>query len=503
LPPVRGGDGASEGLAPCEVFFRDGLKDEEKGMKFLRFFFLSTFLILGSCGEWPLEESPLFYQGDAARLLLYAHSTSVKPIDVEFTISWIGLEASDGRLIRVLDDPVDLRALDLIDRQILINEAFVEPGSYKAIKIGISNASIKSGAGRASLALPQPGGEVSFPLDIGLDIKQSFVVSFIWNPDKSVAKKVIFEPDIKVEPQTPLARRLLLFISNSASNYISIIDMSLERVIGALTVGDRPMGMVLNSTNDSLYVVNSGSNTISIVDTAHLYILDTIPLVAGIGPAEIVFMPDTDSSIEGRLYIINNISNDVTVVSTATKRILRTIAVGEKPSSIEADITRREVYVTNEKSNNVSIISADSDSVVSTVTVDNRPTGLAIGKENIYVFNEGSSTISIVSPSTRVVEETISLLEPPKRGLKAFSERLFVTNSSTNTLTFVDSQDVIARTLEAGAGPLWLAGDEQRERLYVTNYGGRTVTLFDPLRKRVVKELTVGKSPYGAVLLER
>jgi DNA-binding beta-propeller fold protein YncE len=67
----------------------------------------------------------------------------------------------------------------------------------------------------------------------------------------------------------------------------------------------------------------------------------------------------------------------------------------------------------------------------------------------------------------------------------------------------VDSQDVIARTLEAGAGPLWLAGDEQRERLYVTNYGGRTVTLFDPLRKRVVKELTVGESPYGAVLLER
>jgi YVTN family beta-propeller protein len=250
-------------------------------------------------------------------------------------------------------------------------------------------------------------------------------------------------------------------------------------------------------------VVNSGSNTISIVDTAHLYILDTIPLAAGIGPAEIVFMPDQDSSIEGKLYIINIISNDVTVVSTATNRILRTVAVGEKPSSIDADTTRREVYVTNEKSNNVSIISADSDSVVSTVTVDNRPSGLAIGNEKIYVFNEGSSTISIISPSSRVVEETISSLEPPKRGIKAFNDRLFVANTSTDTLTFLNSQDVISKTIEAGGGPLWLAGDEQRERLYVTNYGGRTVTLFDPIRERVVKELTVGKSPYGAVLLER
>jgi hypothetical protein len=67
----------------------------------------------------------------------------------------------------------------------------------------------------------------------------------------------------------------------------------------------------------------------------------------------------------------------------------------------------------------------------------------------------------------------------------------------------LNSQNVISRTLEAGAGPLWLAGDEQRDRLYVTNYDGRTVTLFDPLRERRVKELTVGKSPYVAILLER
>jgi YVTN family beta-propeller protein len=459
-------------------------------------------MILASCGEWPVEP-PLPYQGSAARLLLYLHSTSIKPSDIEFTISWIGLEAGDGSLVRVVEGPVDLRAIDLVDRQILIKEAFVEPGSYKAIKMGISKASIKRGTGRASLALPQPGGEVSFPFDTRLDRKQSFVVSFIWNPDESVSKRVIFDPDIEVEPQTPSARRLLLFISNNASNYISIIDMSLERVIGAVTVGERPMGMALNSTNDILYVVDSGSRTISLVDTANFYVTDTVLLPAGIGPTEIVFMPDPSVSIEGKLYIVNSISRDVTVADTFTKRILGTIPVGEKPSAIAADTERREVYVTNEESNNLSIISAASDSVVSTVEVDNRPTGVTVGEEKIYVFNEGSSTISIISPSSRTVVETVSLVEPPKRGLKAFRERLFVTNTSTDTLTFLDSQNVISRTLPAGLGPLLLAGDEQRDRLYVTNYGGTTVTLFDPIRERRVKELTVGKSPYGAVLIER
>jgi YVTN family beta-propeller protein len=214
-------------------------------------------------------------------------------------------------------------------------------------------------------------------------------------------------------------------------------------------------------------------------------------------------MPDPESLTEGKLYITNTISNDVTVVSTVAKRTLRTIRVGEKPSHIAADTERREIYVTNEQSNNMSIINADDDSVLATVTVDVRPTGLTIGEENIYVLNEGSSTISKVSPSSRTVVDSISLVEPAKRGLKAFNERLFVANNSTDTLTFLDPRDVVTRTLKSGAGPIGLAGDEQRDRLYVTNNGGRTATIFDPIREMVVKELTVGESPYGAVLIER
>lgn len=471
-------------------------------MKYVRLFFLFSFLLLVSCGELP-QTVPLPYQGDSARLLLYLHSTSLKPSDIEFTISWIGLEAPDGSVVKMVEGPIKVSSLELIDEQILLNEAFVAPGSYNSIKIGISSASIKRGEGRASLALPQPQGEVSFPFNIRLERKQSFVVSFEWDPDKSVAKRVVFDPVIGVEPQRPSARRLLLFISNSASNYISVIDTSLERIVGAVTVGDRPMGMALNSTNDSLYVVNSGSRSISIVETAHFYISDTILLPAGIGPRDIVFMPDPGSLTEGKLYITNTISNDVTVVSTATKRILRTISVGERPSHLAADTERREIYVTNEGSNNMSIISADEDSVIATVTVDVRPTGVAIGEENIYVLNEGSGTISKVSPSSRRVEDTITLVEPARRGLKAFNEKLFVVSTSTDTLTFLDSQDIVTRTLEAGVGPIGLTGDEQRDRLYVTSHGDRTLTLFDPIREMVVKKLTVGKSPYGAVLIER
>ena len=296
---------------------------------------------------------------------------------------------------------------------------------------------------------------------------------------------------------------LLLFVSNSASDYISIIDRSLERIIGAVTVGHKPMGMVLNSTQERLYIVNSGSKDISIVDTTQFSVIYTIPLAAGLEPTDIAIMPDDKNLIEGKLYIINRLSNDVTVINTTTKRIVKTVAVGTRPSAIAVNSTRKEVYVANERSNNISIISAIDDSLSATIAVDMRPVGLTVASDKVYVFNEGSNRISVVSPSLRKVVSTISIGDPPQRGMRGFSNRFFVLNTSANTLTFLNSFDVITRTITLGHKPTGIIGDEKRNRLYITNYGSNTITLVDPIGERVLKELTVGKSPYAILSVER
>ncbi|MBI3754383.1 MAG: hypothetical protein HY266_10160 [Deltaproteobacteria bacterium] len=431
------------------------------------------------------------------------HSTSFTPPDITFVISDIKLQAEDDRWINLADGPIDISAAALVDRQILLKEAAVTPGLYKGIKLTISTAYMMGRSGNVNFALPQPGGEVALKSNISLKPRDSFVACLAWNPEKSLEKGYLFQPSIEVEPQIPSARELLLFISNSASNYISVIDRSLERVIGAVTVGDRPMGMVLNATKDRLYVVNSGSRTISIIDTTQFFVLDTIQLTAGIEPTDIAIIPDDKNSIEGKLYITNRLSNDVTVVSTTTKRVVTTIAVGTYPSAIAADTVRKEIYVTNKLSNNMSIISAMDNSLVANIAVDNRPMGIVVGKDKLYVFNEGSNRISVISPSLRKVVSTISVEGPPRRGMQGFSDQLFVVNTAADTLTFLNAQDVATRTIPVGNKPIGLAGDEKRNRLYITNLGDNTVSLIDPIGERKLKELFVGRSPYGALLLER
>ncbi|MEE9613346.1 MAG: hypothetical protein V3W31_00140 [Thermodesulfobacteriota bacterium] len=443
------------------------------------------------------------YPPGAARLLFYMHSTSTRPPDIVFTISGIYVRRESGDWVSAAEGPFEVSARDLVDRQVLLKEAFVEPGSYTGMKLVLSAASVGRGEGRASLSLPGEGGEVVLPLRVTLKAEESFVLSLAWNPDRSLRKRVFFEPAIEVEPQVPSAREKLLFVSNSGSNYISIVDMDIERVVAAVTVGSAPMGMVMDPIGEKLYVVNSGSGTLSEVSVSHFAVRETIVLTEGFRPVEIAYMPNLDGDIEGKLYVTNRASNDVTVVSTVKRRVMNTIEVGMSPSAIASDAERRDVYVTNEHSNNLMIINAVDDSVASTITVDNRPAGIMVGDGKLYVLNEGSRSLSVVSLSSREVEKTVTLHDPPRRGLLGFGYRLFVTNALAGTVSIFSSEDVIRRVLRVGAGPVGIVGYEDRERLYVANSGGVTLTLIDPLAERVVKEITVGEAPYGLVTVDR
>lgn len=465
---------------------------------------LIPLLFLLSCeGVLPPPSRPLPLT-EEARLLLYIHSTSTSPPEIAFTISRIDILKGE-EWIEVLKGPVEINSLDLVDRQKFITEVRLKPGLYKALRIKISQATLRSRMGVVNLALPEPDGMVIVEIDTGLKGLESYVISLNWNPEESIVEHYRFQPSLTPEKETPSPKGLIIFVSNSGTDYISAIDRDLERVIGAITVGDGPTGMVQNVSGDRLYVVNSRSKSISIIDTTRFAVIGRIPLTAGREPRDVAFVPEGGASTEGKLYVINRASDDVSVVDTVTRRVLKTINVGRFPSSIVADTGRREVYVANEGSNSLTVISATSDSVVAEIHVGNRPKGVVLrkDKDRIYVFNEGSSTISVVSPSSRKVLETIPLTQPPERGIEGFGGRMFVVNTSVNSISFYNPFDVITRSIEVGPAPFGLGIDESRNRLYVTVYGGDKVFLFDPILERKIKDLTVGKNPYGVVVIER
>ena len=71
-----------------------------------------------------------------------------------------------------------------------------------------------------------------------------------------------------------------LYVANTGSGTVSVINTSGYAVANTCTVGSQPAGMTLG-TDGRLYVANTGSSTVSVINTATNTVIDTNPNVSG------------------------------------------------------------------------------------------------------------------------------------------------------------------------------------------------------------------------------
>jgi len=90
---------------------------------------------------------------------------------------------------------------------------------------------------------------------------------------------------------------------------------------------DRPMGVVLDSHRNRVYVSTGRGGTVAVVDLRGSKLLEEIPV--GARPWGIALSHDGR-----RLYTANGPSNDVTVIDTGTLKVTRKIKVGSSPWGI-------------------------------------------------------------------------------------------------------------------------------------------------------------------------
>jgi len=121
-----------------------------------------------------------------------------------------------------------------------------------------------------------------------------------------------------------------------------------------------------------VYVTNSLSNTVSVIDVGRGQRVTEIPV--GKEPFGLAFSPDGR-----RAYVANAQSREVSVIEASQHRLLRNIPVGsELPVWVAVSPDGSYVYVTGEKSNDVTVIAAASNAVVGRIPVGRRPAGIVL-----------------------------------------------------------------------------------------------------------------------------
>ncbi|HEY6536163.1 MAG TPA: YncE family protein, partial [Candidatus Nitrosocosmicus sp.] len=113
---------------------------------------------------------------------------------------------------------------------------------------------------------------------------------------------------------------LLLYLSNIFL-FNGIKQVSADSVISIIPVGHFPQGVAYDSAAGRVYVTNAASNTLSVISTSTNKVIVTIPV--GSNPYGVAY-----DSAAGRVYVVNGGSNTLSVISTSTNKVIVTIPVG-------------------------------------------------------------------------------------------------------------------------------------------------------------------------------
>jgi YVTN family beta-propeller protein len=163
-----------------------------------------------------------------------------------------------------------------------------------------------------------------------------------------------------------------IYVVNSWSNNVSVLDGRSLRVITTISTGLRSLAVAV-SEEHQVYVVNSDSDNITVIDGQTLRVLGVVPL--SLLPSAMAVHPDT-----GRLYVACASTNSVFVVDGG--RVVAETSVGQHPNEVALSEDGSRLFVLNHVSGDLSVISTSGNTVVNTVPVGQLPQGLAIAPQS-------------------------------------------------------------------------------------------------------------------------
>ena len=143
--------------------------------------------------------------------------------------------------------------------------------------------------------------------------------------------------------------------------------------------------------------------------------------------------------------------------------------------------------------------------MTSNVEVDgNAPFGMAYDPKNerIYVTNSESNTVSVIDTNTNsVLGNPIKVGMTPKGiAYDPENERIYVTNFGSDTVSIIDtnSNRVSGSTISVGTSPVGIAYDPVNHRMYTANLDNNSLSVIDVTTNKVLdRQIELGMSPKG------
>ncbi len=153
---------------------------------------------------------------------------------------------------------------------------------------------------------------------------------------------------------------LSIYLSLSVLSYCFAQEpVSKDGVIATLSAGENPGMLAVNSVTNRVYVTNSTSNSISVLDGTNHTVIKSIPV--GKGPSSVAVNSETN-----RVYVSNADDTKITVIDGKTNEVIANIPIDKGAYGIAVDSIRNRIYVASETAKkNLCIFDGLSNTMIS------------------------------------------------------------------------------------------------------------------------------------------
>ena len=265
------------------------------------------------------------------------------------------------------------------------------------------------------------------------------------------------------------------YVAASPSS-LDVIAANNTTITHVIPVGDGPYGVAVDTAANFVFVSNSLSNNVTVVNGTSQTVIGSLAVQSD--PEGIAF----DASNQ-TLYVADNGSDNVTVIDVPSMHVVANISVGLEPAGVAWDSQTNRIFVTDHGSNEVSVISPVTNAVIATIAVDSQPLGLAVdnGTDTLYVANEGSSDVSVLSAKNTSLLASIPIagfaFAPDLQGVAYDSSHQIVWVTAGRTVVAIDPK--VQRAVdEVNYDPSGVAFDPANGNVCVTNSANVTFGCF-------------------------
>jgi uncharacterized protein len=276
---------------------------------------------------------------------------------------------------------------------------------------------------------------------------------------------------------------------NTSKDTVTVLDRN-GHFESRIPVGKEPVSLASNPDTNRIYVANSDSGNVSVIDGHTDKVIATVP----VGEFPYTMAVNRPAN---KVYVSRTFS-DVTVIIDGKTDTPITIKAGVG-DAVAAESLDNGTYMTSFESLRVTVFDGKND-LTSKIETPNHMWAIAgsPARKKIYAVSVGNSNVTVIDGTTHATK-TVSTGEIPCAvAVDDSSGKAFVANFASNNVTVLDgASDAVVGTMNVGPKPQAIAVDSNNHKVYVVSTHERTVTVLDGTNNSVLGTVRMEKWPFA------